>query len=212
MDLLQATADTEEFVWMVKNSVVPRPIAWVSTVDPDGRGNLAPYSYFNLISMYPPVLGVAFIGAENHSYLNVIATGEFVVNMVSDGLAEVMNSTAAKVARDVDEAVLMGLEMAPSNVVAPPRVARASVSLECRYRTEIAVENANFVIADVVAIHVEDRVLGEDGRVQISKYKPVGRLGGSLYTTVRDEYKIVVPAATDEWMSQQPGAADLAFG
>jgi len=204
VDLIAGQADTEDYYWMVKNAVVPRPIAWISTIDAEGRGNLAPYSYFNLVGMRPPVLMVSFFGAK-HSYDNITATGEFVVNMVSGDLVEEQNSSAAIVDREIDEAVLLGLESAPSVVVKAPRLARAKVALECRYRQEVPVDDAVVVFAEVVAVHAEDDVLGPDGRISVPLYQPVGRLGGALYTTVTSEYRIPVPAATPEWLAAQPG-------
>jgi flavin reductase (DIM6/NTAB) family NADH-FMN oxidoreductase RutF len=209
MHLHADSADTEEYAWMVKNAVVPRPIAWVSTCDADGNGNIAPYSYFNLVVMYPPMLMVSFIGQKD-SYDNIEASGEFVVNLVSGHHMDAQNSTASPVPAHIDEADLIGLPMAPSSLVRPGRVRDADVALECRHHSEVRLHEAKLVFADVVAVYVNEEVLGADGRIDIGPYQPVGRLGGSLYTTVRDSVRIPVPAPTPEWLAAQPGYARIA--
>jgi flavin reductase (DIM6/NTAB) family NADH-FMN oxidoreductase RutF len=206
MELVAGEGDAEDYYWMVKNAVVPRPIAWISSVDAQGRGNLAPYSYFNLVGMRPPVLMVSLVGRKD-TYDNIRATGEFVVNMVSEPQAEAMNSSAALVGTDVDEAELLGLATTASTLVAAPRLVCARVALECRYRQEVAVDDAVVVFAEVVAVHVDEDVLDESGRIHVPSYRPVGRLGGALYTTVTDQYRIPIPAVTDEWLAAQPGGS-----
>ncbi|RFA19275.1 flavin reductase family protein [Subtercola boreus] len=204
MYLADDTGSNVDFIWMIKNSVVPRPIAWVQTQDASGRGNLAPYSYFNLVSMDPPTLMISFVGQKD-SYDNIKATGEFVVNMVSEGLAEVETASAAILPAEVDEIALLGLQTLPSTRITPPRLAVAKVSLECMFLSEIEVYDTHVVIGQVLGIHADDDILDESGRVDVLKYRPVGRLGGSLYTTVTNEYRHTVPAGTDEWIGAQPG-------
>ncbi|TQL52955.1 flavin reductase family protein [Subtercola boreus] len=213
MYLADDTGSNFDFIWMIKNSVVPRPIAWVQTQNAAGRGNLAPYSYFNLVSMDPPTLMISFVGQKD-SYDNIKETGEFVVNMVSEGLAEVETASAAILPAEVDEIALLGLATIPSTRVAPPRLAVAKVALECVFLSEIEVYDTRVIIGQVLGIHADDDILDESGRVDVLKYRPVGRLGGSLYTTVTNQYRHVVPGATPEWIGAQPGgeAALVALG
>ncbi|MDF2442992.1 MAG: hypothetical protein JWR01_1195 [Subtercola sp.] len=204
MQTFDESTDEEAFVWMVKNSVVPRPIAWVSTIDANGVGNLAPYSYFTLVTMYPPTLMISFIGQKD-TLDNIEATGEFVVNMIAAGQAEVATASAAILPSHIDESELLGLTTSASTHIAPPRLADARVALECTLLQQTTVLDARVVFARVVAIHVDDGIIGADGRISYGAYNPVARLGGSLYTSVTNEYRHVVPVATPEWLAEQAG-------
>jgi len=209
MYLADDTGSTHDFTWMVKNAVVPRPIAWVGSESADGVGNLAPFSYFTLVTMDPPTLMISFTG-EKDSHDNIRATGEFVVNLVTDGQAEVETATAAITPPSVDEAALLGLELVDSVRIVPKRLAVARVALECVLLRETEVYDAHVVFAQVVAVHADDAILDESGRIDVAKYRPVARLGGSLYTTVTTDYKHPVPVATEEWLAAQPGGAAAA--
>lgn len=195
MYLPQDHPDRDAFTWMVKNAVVPRPIAWVGTRDTAGAGNLAPFSYFTLITMEPPTLMFSVIG-DKDTHRNILATGEFVVNIPTEGDAEAVAATAAVVGPEVDEAAATGLRTAPGNAVASPRLLDAGVALECRFLRQVDFMGAALVFGGVVGIHVQDSVLGADGRIEVSAYRPLGRLGGSLYTHVSDSFRVPVP--TDE--------------
>lgn len=162
--------------------VVPRPIGWITTVDAQGRVNLAPYSFFNAISSEPHLIMFSSGGAK-HSQTNAEATGEFVANLATYELREEMNGTSAHVDAGVDEAALVGLEMVPSRVVKPPRVARSPVALECRVTTSLPLYDLNgvraestAVIGQVVSIYIDDAVI-VDGRVDLKKIRPLSRLG-----------------------------------
>jgi flavin reductase (DIM6/NTAB) family NADH-FMN oxidoreductase RutF len=205
------STEHHDFIWMVKNAVVPRPIAWVGSESCSGNGNLAPYSYFGLVTMDPPTLMVSFIG-DKHSYDNIRETGEFVVNLISDGLAEVSTASAAAVPRELDEAALLGLATLPSRRIAPRRLAEAKVALECTRLSEVALHDARVVFAEVVAVHADDAILDETGRIDTLSYRPVGRLGGSTYTTVASHYRHVVPVPTAEWLAGQVGSGELLRG
>ena len=122
----------------LKSLIVPRPIGWISTVDRQGRVNLAPYSFYNGVSEYPPMVYFAITGTygdtpTKHSRMNAESTGEFVVNMVSESLKEQMNVTTAMVEFGVDELKMAGLTPTPCTLVKPPRVEESPVALECRY-------------------------------------------------------------------------------
>jgi flavin reductase (DIM6/NTAB) family NADH-FMN oxidoreductase RutF len=182
---------------LMNSLVVPRPIAWVSTLDAAGVGNLAPFSYFNLVSSSPPVVMIAFSAKGRKDTLaNIEARREFVVNVVHHDLRHPMVVTAANVAAEVDEATLLGLEMRPSVAIATPRLAEAVATLECRLHQVIPVFDSRMALGTVEHVQVSDEVL-RDGRVAAELLAPVARLGGSLYTTVTDAYRIDRPRSEE---------------
>jgi flavin reductase (DIM6/NTAB) family NADH-FMN oxidoreductase RutF len=182
--------------------VVPRPIAWVSTVAADGARNLAPHSYFNAISSDPLVIHFTSTGVKD-TLRNVRATGEFVVNIVSASLAESMNLTAANFPPEEDEFAWANLADAPSKTIAPPRVARAAAAFECTVNRIVNIGNGHMVFGDVTHLVVDDHVM-RDGRVAPDLLDPVGRLGGSWYTrAASDLFKMKRP--TYDELRTEPG-------
>ncbi|MDP9405742.1 MAG: flavin reductase family protein [Actinomycetota bacterium] len=190
-----AELNPAETYFLLTSLVVPRPIAWVSSLAPDGTRNLAPHSYFNAISSHPPIVHFTSTGVKD-SLRNVRATGEFVVNVVTADLVEPMNLTAADFPPEEDEFTWAGLAAAPSAVVAPPRVAAAQAAMECRLRDVVSMGNGHMVFGDVVAVHVADEVW-HDGRVDPGRLHAVGRLAGSGYTAVTDPFFLRRPSWTD---------------
>jgi flavin reductase (DIM6/NTAB) family NADH-FMN oxidoreductase RutF len=181
--------------------VVPRPIAWVSTVDAQGQPNLAPYSFFNAVSADPPVVCFAPsrkpTGDNRKDTLrNVEATGEFVVNMVSAGLAEAMNKTSEDVAPEVNEFELAGLHTAPGTLVQAPRVAEAKAALECKVKHILPMgdrpTSGILVIGEVLCFHIADGLV-DNYRIDPDQLDAVGRMGGFTYSTTRDRFDIVRP-------------------
>ncbi len=176
--------------------VVPRPIAFVSSLDAAGVRNLAPFSYFTVCSNRPPVVCfTTAVRAEPRPYKdtlrNVEATGEFVVNIVSEEFAEKMNMTSAEVPADVDEFVLSGLTPLPSELVKPPRVAESKVHMECRLRQILRVSDQPgggiLVLGEVLRFHVQDSLL--DGyKIDPDKLNAIGRMGGPTYVRTRDRF------------------------
>ncbi|KRF16719.1 flavin reductase [Nocardioides sp. Soil797] len=157
--------------------VVPRPIAWVSTVDPAGVVNLAPHSFFTVSSNRPPVVQFTSVGAKD-TLRNVVATGEFVVNLAGLPQMDAVNQTSAPYAAGVDEAAALGIAMEPSERVAPPRVVDAPASLECVLHCTIEVGTCTLVLGRVVTITVAEDAL-VDGSPAMSRLQPVSRLGGA---------------------------------
>jgi flavin reductase (DIM6/NTAB) family NADH-FMN oxidoreductase RutF len=180
-----------EVYFLLTGLVVPRPIAWVSTLSPDGVRNVAPHSYFNVISNDPPIVHFTSSG-EKDTLRNARTTGEFVVNVVSDDLLDEMNLTAADFPPGEDEFTWARLPDAPSKQVAPPRVARAKAALECRVRTILTMGSGTMIFGDVVHVSVDDAVW-RDGRVDPAALAPLGRLGGSAYTRVGEETILHAP-------------------
>ena len=189
----------------LKSLIVPRPIGWISTIDRQGRVNLAPYSFYNAVSEFPPVVCFAITGTygstpTKHSRMNAESTGEFVVNMVSEALKEQMNVTTTMVEFGVDELKLAGLTSEPSTLVKPPRVKESPVALECKYwRTiELPVEKGHetkrgsVVFGQVVGVHIDDGII-KDGRIDTMAFKPVARLGYSEYTTTDNVWRMRRP-------------------
>lgn len=168
--------------------VVPRPIAFVSTVNPAGRRNLAPFSFFNAISGDPPLVGISILDRRDDpkdTLRNIRDTREFVVSLVNEPLLAPMVETSGDWPAEADEFEVAGLAAAPSDMVRPPRVAASPVAMECRLYQEVALGSAAFVVGEIVRVHVADEVL-TDGRVDAAKLRSVGRLGGDGYCVVRD--------------------------
>lgn len=177
--------------------VVPRPIAFVSTVSADGRFNVAPFSFFNAITSRPPLVGFSIgsrEGGSKDTLRNVRAAGDFVVNIVNEPLLARAVQASSDWPADVSEFDLTGLTPAPSKRVKSPRVGESPVSLECRLEREITLGEAVFVVGEIVCAHLDESVLTE-GRVDIAKLKPAGRLGGDGYSIVRDVIHLARPRA-----------------
>ncbi len=179
-----------------KQLVAPRPIGWISSLSADGVVNLAPYSFFNGVSTTPHVVMFAS-GGRKDSVENIEATGEFVCNMATWALREEMNLSSAILPPEVDEMDYAGLEKAPSRLVKPPRVAASPVALECTYlqTVELAPSNGepNFVVfGTVVGIFIDDSVI-DDGMVDITRIKPIARLGYHDYTVVDEPFTMKRP-------------------
>ncbi len=179
--------------------VIPRPIGWVSTVDANGARNLAPFSFFNAVAGAPPIVMLS-IGERNgkpkDTLANILATREFVVNVVSESLAQQMNATSANVSPDVDEFTLAGVASAPSAKVCAPRVADALVSMECKLTQTVELPRGEHtvVFGEVVWFHIADSVLDERGRVDPQKLQPIARLGGGgLYATLGTVFEMKRP-------------------
>lgn len=185
--------------------VVPRPIAFVSSIDANGVHNLAPFSYFMACSADPPV--VCFVAAHRSgpepakdTLKNILSTKEFVVNIVSEEFAEKMNMTSAEVGPEVDEFELSGLTPLASEIVKPPRVAESHAQMECRLRETMAISNSagaanTIVFGDVLCFHVNEDVLEKPGTYKIDpgKLKAIGRMGGPTYTRTRDRFDLIRP-------------------
>lgn len=188
--------------FLLTGLVVPRPIAWVSTVSAEGALNLAPHSYFNAVAGDPPHVMFSSTGVKD-TLRNVIATREFVVNLVSMDQVEKMNFTATDFPADEDEFAWADIAQAPSSRVRPPRVQAAKAHLECKLATIVPVGNSSVVIGEVVHIHV-DPAVWRQGRVDPALLDPVCRLSGSGYARLGEIFKLPRP----QW-SQVEGSSGL---
>lgn len=164
-----------------KAIVAPRPVGWISTVDAQGRVNLAPYSFFNAVGDRPPML--AFSAGRKDTLSNCESTGEFVWSLATRALAEAMNATSAPLPPGVDEMAQAGLEPAPSRLVRPPRVALSPAALECRVTRILPLETLDggdagysLVIGQVVGVHIRAEHL-RDGNFDTAGARPIARCG-----------------------------------
>jgi flavin reductase (DIM6/NTAB) family NADH-FMN oxidoreductase RutF len=180
--------------------IAPRPIGWISTVDEAGQANLAPFSYFNIVSNLPPILMFSCNTPEDRhakdTLANVRATGEFVFNLVSSELIEPMNESSTNVGADVDEFEHAGVEKAPCRFVRAPRVARSPCSLECRVVETVAFggggrgPETNVTFGEVVGMHIAPGFLDDNGYFDTLKAQPVARLGGADYAVTRESFTL----------------------
>jgi flavin reductase (DIM6/NTAB) family NADH-FMN oxidoreductase RutF len=184
-------------------SVVPRPIAWVLSQNPDGVLNLAPFSFFQVVCADPPTIIVAASrrasGEWKDTVLNAQAGGEFVVNIVSIDLGEQMNHTATTYPHGVSELEKIDLTTAPSNLVKVPRVAEAPIALECRLAQSVPVGHGRgqhmVLFGEVVSFYIRDDLYDErSGRVDIPNLRPIGRLAGNLYSKPGEIFEMIKPS------------------
>jgi flavin reductase (DIM6/NTAB) family NADH-FMN oxidoreductase RutF len=178
--------------------VVPRPIAWVSTIGTDGVLNLAPFSFFNAVGGTPPTVMFSVgqrAGGAKDTLRNVQETGEFVVNIVDHALAEVMVQSSGEWAYEVDEFEVTGLETAPSVAVKAPRVARAPVAMEARVTQIVPVEgtDSTMVLGRVLCFHLREGLLRPNGLVDATLLQPLARLGGNEYATLDQVFSMLRP-------------------
>jgi len=179
---------------LLSTAVTPRPIAWVSTTSPAGVDNLAPYSFFNVVAVDPPVVMFAPVGSQNlkDTPRNVRETEQFVVNTVTRDVVEQMNATSATLPVGESEFDEFDIERADSVAVEPPRVAAANVAMECERREWIEVGGSVLILGEVVHVHVEESVL-MDGKIDIDNLDTVGRLAGSQYASTAERFLIDRP-------------------
>ena len=187
--------DGRQLYFLMTGLVIPRPIAWVSTLSPEGNRNLAPHSYFNVVSSDPPHVVFGSTGVKD-TLRNINASGEFVVNLVTNDLVEEMNFTATDFPADEDEFDWAGLQAAPSRTVSPPRVARAKAQFECRLVQVVPAGTGHIVIGKVTFIHI-DPAVWRDGRVDAELLDPVCRLSGTGYATLGEIFKLPRPNWSD---------------
>tara|TARA_B100001093_G_scaffold336110_1_gene320963 strand:- start:2475 stop:3095 length:621 start_codon:yes stop_codon:yes gene_type:complete len=187
----------------IKAIVSPRPIGWISSCGKGGSINLAPYSYFNAISEQPPMVmfsSAPSVNAQHKDSLrNVIDNEEFVVNVVSAALGDAMNITSADLAYGQNEFTAAGLEMADCNTVKVPRVAAAPAALECKLWRVVELPKSDtggtgvMVIGTITGIHIADETI-KDGKIDVTSYQPLARLGYMDYARIDDVFAMARPA------------------
>ena len=177
-----------DFYHLLNSVVIPRPIAWVSTRSADGVDNLAPHSFFTVASVDPPIVQFTSVGRKD-SVANAEATGEFVVNLAPIWLYEQINATATTFPAHISEFDAVGVEREPSQLVAPPRVARSPVALECVLHASIPMGDCTLVLGRVVLAAIDADYL-VDGRPQADRLQPLARLGGNDWSTLGERRRI----------------------
>ena len=194
-------ADPRNVYKLMIGAIVPRPIAFVSTISPDGILNLAPFSFFMGVCANPPVIAFAPTirptdGRQKDTLNNIEATREFVVNIVSEEFAEKMNQCSGEYPPQVDEFAVSGLTPVASGLVKPPRVAESKVNMECRLFQLVRISDkplgGSVVLGEIVRFHVDDALI-DDFRIDPDKLRAIGRMGGSGYARTRDRFELVRP-------------------
>lgn len=200
MELAITDLDATAVYKLMVGSIQPRPIAWVCTRNNQGVLNLAPFSFFTVVSVNPPIVGFAPLckpdGSEKDTVLNLDECPEFTLNIVSHSVVDAMNQTSAPLARGDSEVGFAGLSTTPSLTVQPPRIAQALIHFECRLREIQRFGDepmaGRLILGDIVHIQVAD-ALYDNGRILADKLDAVGRMAGNTYSTTRDTFDIERP-------------------
>lgn len=190
MKISAADLGPEATYKLMTGMVVPRPIAWISSVSEVGAVNLAPFSCYTIVSNKPPMVGVNIgrkAGVRKDTAVNIHKSGEFVVNIGDEALLQPVHLSAVEHPPEVSEADLLGLQVLPADVVKAPRIAAAPISLECRLHsiTPYGSTGAEFFVGEIVMFHVREGLLKE-GKIDTAQLRPICRLGGPNYATLGD--------------------------
>ncbi len=190
---------------LLVGAVVPRPIAFVSTVDAKGVRNLAPFSFFTVASANPPVVcfcpmvrpsGARNLAPTKDTLRNIIDTREFVLNIVSEEFGEKMNATSADLPPEVDEFEVSGLTPVPSELITPPRVGESAVQMECRLEQVVHVSTeplgGSLVLGQVLRFHIRESMLN-NFRIDPDQLHAIGRMAGATYCRTRDRFEMERP-------------------
>jgi len=200
MTILANTLSKRDVYYLLSAAVVPRPIALVTSVSSSGIVNAAPFSFFNALSSDPPLVMLAIDrrrGELKDTTRNILSLKEFVVNIVSEAIAERMNLCSADYPPEVSELEVAGFTQAPSELVRVPRIAESPVQLECRLDQHLEVGRApnDLLIGEVLAFHIDEAVM-EEGRISPHALHAVGRLSGSNYCRSTDVFRMERPKRT----------------
>jgi flavin reductase (DIM6/NTAB) family NADH-FMN oxidoreductase RutF len=204
MELDPSTHPWKSIYKLMIGAIVPRPIGWISTISPGGQPNLAPFSFFSGVCPNPPtVLFCPMIrgtdGGSKDTINNIRGTAQFVVNVVTEDIAEAMNISATELAPDVNEFERAGLTPAPSKTVRPPRVAESPIHFECDLDQIVDIGSemggGSVVIGRVRHIHADDTVVFDGDKIDLQALRPIGRLAGSAYCRVTDLFDMERPSS-----------------
>ncbi|MDP3968898.1 MAG: flavin reductase family protein [Nocardioides sp.] len=182
--------------WLT-STVLPRPIAWVSTVSADGVGNLAPHSFFTVACARPPIIAFSSVTRKD-TLANVEATGELVVNVASLPQRDLVNDSSALFPAGVDETVALGIATEPSELVTPPRVADAPVALECRLHSTVELGDSTLVLAHVLLVAAREDVLATDGYPSVDRLQPLSRLGRNEWGLPPEVFTLDRPTSPED--------------
>lgn len=191
-------SDAENYLFLL-GAIVPRPIAFVSTVGPTGVFNLAPFSFYNGVCAIPPVLSISIAYRDREkkdTLVNIEQNREFVVNIVTEAIASAMNAASANLPPNISEFDQVGLTAVPAEIVKAPLVLESPINLECKLHQLITVgappHGATLVLGEVVFFHIKEEAL-DHHRIDMKKLKAVGRMGGEEYTRTGDLFKMKRP-------------------
>ena len=208
VDLNVADLSERDSYKLLGSLVIPRPIAFVSTQSVEGRSNCAPFSFFNAVGYAPPVVALGLEqwddGREKDTGVNIRRTGEFVVNLVDEALAEKMNLAAIDFPEEVDEFAEVGLTPAPSVKIGPPGIAESPVRLECERRALVQVGRKHTIaIGEVVCFRVRDDLIDlEKLHIDADLWQPIGRLIGGDYARIADRFDLP-RVSLDAWNARK---------
>ena len=182
-----------------KSCVVPRPIGWISSMNPDGSVNLAPYSYFNAVADIPPMImfssGFKADGTSKDTLRNIEMTKEFVVNVATFEMRDKVQISSTALPYGESESKVFDIELEKSEIVKTPRVKSSPIHLECRYIKTVDLDfdsynvSSRMVIGHVVGIHIADHII-VDGKIDITKFTPIARLGYDEYAKVTEIFRM----------------------
>lgn len=202
MQLDPSTLSNADNYSLLTNLVVPRPIAWVTTQNKSGVVNLAPFSFFNVVGSNPPYIIISIgendSGQPKDTARNILDSGAFVVNLVTEDLFDAMNISAADFPPEQSELKAARLHAAPSVRVTPPRVAEAQASLECTLFSVQPLGANTLFIGEVVMFHVADQLVGP--RLHINHFSPIGRLGSPAYYCRTTDRVGIVRVSYAQWL------------
>lgn len=203
-----------------KSCVIPRPIGWISTVDEEGQDNLAPFSQFQNVTFDPPIVMFASNqnsrGQRKDTVRNAEATGQFVWNMATYALREAVNISAEELPHGVDEFERAGLSKLASRLVKPKRVAGSPIHFECTYLNTLrfpgssSMGTVDVVFGRVVAVHIDDAYINDQGLVDVLKIEPLARMGYYDYTFVDNQFRMVIPGNNTAVLAGLEGSPDKA--
>lgn len=194
---------------LLSSLIVPRPIAFITTVDTDGKVNAAPFSYFNIMGSDPPIVAIG-IGKDNlrknglkDSAHNIQQTREFVINIVNESIIKQVNITSIDFPPGFDEAEIAGFTKTSSTKIRPPRILEAPANLECVHSSTIEIGNTRITLGEVVHLHVSNEFVDKNNNILTELIQPVGRMHGrGFYTRTRDLFNL--PRQTyEEWKKQK---------
>lgn len=201
MILDPAVASQKDIYKVLTGAVIPRPIGWISTVDERGIPNLAPFSFFNAVGEDPPHVMFSTVrpnDSNKDTLNNVLATGQFVVNMATEELVEAVNKTSATLLSEINEFEYAGLTPIPSLLVNAPRVKESPIHFECELVHHYSLQGhkhggATVIIGKIVMFHMDENVMLDDYKINQEMYRPVARLAGSNYAKIGEIFSIKRP-------------------
>lgn len=195
MDLDFNTLTVYQRYKLMASLIVPRPIALVTTVNAAGVVNAAPFSMFNMLGEDPPIVMISINKHDNgeikDTAANILASGEFVVHLADEAIAEQMHACGAALPPGESEVAMVGFNTLPSLAIAPPRIAEAPVAFECRLWEKLETDSRYIFIGKILWLHARDELIDiEKHRVRLQNYFPVARFGASFYINTRERYAL----------------------